>query len=91
MVKNSTIVIIILTCFTISDLNCQSLSLSLSSLRLYSNIMMDNDSVYYDYVEYELPVLSVSDDNIYEMFESIVANTTNCEEDSKSFDIEKIS
>ena len=67
------------------------LFLSLSSLRLYSNIMMDNDSVYYDYVEYELPVLSVSDDNIYEMFESIVANTTNCEEDSKSFDIDKIS
>ena len=53
--------------------------------------MLDNDSVYYDYVEYELPVLSVSDDNIYEMFESIVANTTNCEEDRKSFDIDKIS
>lgn len=29
MVKNSTIVIIILTCFTISDLNCQSLSFKL--------------------------------------------------------------
>lgn len=29
MVKNSSIVIIILTCFTISDLNCQSLSFKL--------------------------------------------------------------
>ena len=53
--------------------------------------MMDNDSVYYDYVEYKLPVLSVSDNNIYEMLDSIVTSTINCEEDSKSFDIDKIS
>ena len=67
------------------------LFLSLSSLRLYSNIMMDNDSVYYDYVEYKLPVLSVSDNNIYEMLDSIVTSTINCEEYSRSFDIDKIS
>ncbi len=53
--------------------------------------MMDNDSIYFDYVRYELPVLSVSDNNMYEMFESIVISTINCENDSKSFDIEKIS
>ena len=41
---------------------------------------MDNDSVYYDYVEYELPFLSVSDNNIYEMLDSIVTSTINCEE-----------
>ena len=67
------------------------LFLLLSSLRLYSNIIMDNDSIYYDYVEYKLPVLSVSDNNIYEMLDSIVTSTINCEEYSRSFDIDKIS
>ncbi len=52
---------------------------------------MDNDSIYYDYVEYKLPVLSVSDNNIYEMLDSIVTSTINCEEYSRSFDIDKIS
>ena len=52
---------------------------------------MDNDSIYFDYVEYKLPVLSVSDNNIYEMLDSIVTSTINCEEYSRSFDIDKIS
>lgn len=52
---------------------------------------MDNDSIYYDYVEYKLPVLSVSDNNICEMLDSIVTSTINCEEYSRSFDIDKIS
>ena len=52
---------------------------------------MDNDSINSDYVEYKLPVLSVSDNNIYEMLDSIVTSTINCEEYSRSFDIDKIS
>ena len=50
-----------------------------------------SDSRYFDYVKYEFPVLLVSGNNMYEMFESIVISTINCEDDSKSFDIDKIS
>ena len=67
------------------------LFLSLSSLRLYSNIIMDNDSIYFDYFKYELPVLYVSDNNVCEMLETIVTTTVVCEYESKNFDADKVS
>lgn len=53
--------------------------LMLSGVNLYSNEITENDSLYYTYTEYELPVLSVLDDIVYEIFDSIIATTDACE------------